>query len=193
MFAANYGAVERALIQAFGVRKDDVAAFHGRVIALQKAGLLGAENMPGKGKPLVYGPDLYHRLVFACELLQFGITPRVIVGTVNDLWERRIRAIFKLAAKAAMQDPGDDDVVMYFGGVKLMTDNWADAVPNVNRCKLKDLPWHANQWMRMREEDHPPGNLPPRVILANLSHRLRRFYAGLAEAPPPQQRKKGTS
>jgi hypothetical protein len=182
MFTASFGSVLRALIQAFDVPKDDVAAFHGRIIALQKAGLLGAKNMPGKGRALAYAPDLMHRLVFACELLQLGLAPKVIVNTVADLWDRKIRAIFTLAAKAAAAAPSGDDVVMYLGGVKLMTDSWADAVPNVNRCALKDLRWHVAQWMGMREEDAVPGNLPPRVIMTNLTHRLRRFHTALADA-----------
>jgi hypothetical protein len=189
MVTASFGSVERALIQAFEVPKDDVAAFHGRIIALQKAGLLGAKNMPGKGRALAYVPDLFNRLVFACELLQFGIAPRVIVGTVDDLWERKIRAIFSHAAQAAAAAPSDEDVVMYLGGVKLMTDVWADAVPNVNRCKLKDLARHLAEWMGMREGDPAPGNRPPRIIMTNLTHRLRRFHAALAEA----EHKKGAA
>jgi hypothetical protein len=36
-------------------------------------------------------------------------------------------------------------------------------------------------WMKMREDDPAPANLPPRVILTNLSHRLRCFHAALAQ------------
>jgi hypothetical protein len=42
-------------------------AFRGRLTALQKGGLLGAENQPGRGHALRYGPDQLHRFVFACE------------------------------------------------------------------------------------------------------------------------------
>jgi hypothetical protein len=183
-YATSFGAVERALVRVFGVRKGDVKAFHGRLIALQKAGLLGSKNMPGKGRALTYTPELCNRLIFAAELLQMGVVSRVIVGTVTDLWERRIRAIFTMAATAAMNDPSDDDIIFYLGGVTLMTDAWADAVPNVNRCKLGELPFHVKQWMGMRENDPAPGNLPPRVLMTNLTHRLRRFHAALAEIDP---------
>ena len=140
--------------------------------------------MPGKGRALTYTAELCNRLIFASELLQMGVAPRVIVGTVTDLWDRRIRAIFTIAVTAAMNEPSDDDIIFYMGGVTLMTDAWADAVPNVNRCKLGELPFHVKQWMGMRENDPAPGNLPPRVLMTNLTHRLRRFHAALAEIDP---------
>jgi len=183
-YATSFGAAQRALVWAFDVAKPDVPAFHGRLIALQKAGLLGSKNMPGKGRALTYTAELCNRLIFASELLQMGVAPRVIVGTVTDLWDRRIRAIFTIAVTAAMNEPSDDDIIFYMGGVTLMTDAWADAVPNVNRCKLGELPFHVKQWMGMRENDPAPGNLPPRVLMTNLTHRLRRFHAALAEIDP---------
>jgi hypothetical protein len=181
MFEASFNTVEKALIGAFGVRPRDVGAFRGRLIAAQKAGLLGPKNQPGKGRALTYTPDLFHRMILTCELTELGIAPSVILELVARLWDRKLRSIFKLAETAAMQPPGDHDVVLYIGGVALMTGSWSSKLPGVNRCSLKELPAQVADWMKMREDDPAPANLPPRVILTNLSHRLRCFHAALAQ------------
>ena len=94
MFETSYGHVEAALVRAYGVPSKALGAFRGRLGNLQKQGLLGAKNMPGRGAALRYGPDQFHRLIFACELFEAGIGPATVLGLVEALWESRIAAIF---------------------------------------------------------------------------------------------------
>ena len=61
--------------------------------------------MPGKGVALRYGPDQFHRLVLACELFEFGISPSVILALVEAGWERRLRKIFKDAENVTDESP----------------------------------------------------------------------------------------
>jgi hypothetical protein len=174
MFVTSYGHVEAALVGAYGVPDKAVAAFRGRLGNLQKLGLLGPKSMPGRGTALRYGPDQFHRLIFACELFEFGIGPATVLALVEELWENRIASIFKKAEQAAERDPGPDDVVMHLGGVSLMTDTWSDAIPNVNASTLRKLPDQVHAWM--------VGNrLPARAVIVSLSSRLRAFHAALAD------------
>jgi hypothetical protein len=179
MFETTYGHVEAALMRAYGIPDKAVGAFRGRLGNLQKQGLLGAKNMPGRGAALRYGPDQIHRLIFACELFESGIGPAAVLALVEVLWESRIASIFEKAEKAAAKrdDPGPDDVAMHFGGVQLMTDSWSDSVPNVNSCTLAKLPDHMRGWMGMGVKDR----LPARVLTMNLSSRLRVFHRALAD------------
>src|SRR5262249_18946116 len=127
--------VEAALVQTYRIPARAVGAFRSRLGALQKAGLFGAENRPGKGVAFRYGPDEFWRLIFACEMLEFGLAPSVVISLVESLWEPRLRDIFRAAEDAVMkcQDAaGPDDVVLYIGGAHLMVDGFSDAVPNVN-------------------------------------------------------------
>jgi hypothetical protein len=176
----SYGVVEKALVEAYGIPADAIGAFRGRLGALQKAGLLGDENMPGKGMRLVYGPDQFHRWVLACELLEFGISPSVIVAVTRALWERRLRKIFREAEDAVPGESGPSDVILHVGGIHLMRDGWTDALPNINACPLGKLRDHIAMWMSVRPDD--PLGLPPRAIITNLSMRLRGFHASLARS-----------
>jgi len=180
MFECGYGAVEPALVRCYRVPGKAVAAFRGRLGALQKNELFGAKNMPGKGVALRYGPDQFHRFIFACELFEFGIGPAVVLSLVKSLWERRLRKIFRDAEDVVMkhEDAGPDDIILHMGGVHLMGDAWSDAVPNVNSCPLSKLPDHMAMWMSMRPDD--PSGLPPRAIVTNLTMRLRAFHSALA-------------
>jgi hypothetical protein len=171
-------AVERALQRTYNVPDKALPAFRGRLGALQKQELFGRRNMPGKGVALRYGPDQFHRLVFACELFEFGIYPRVVLDLVEARWDRRIAAIFRQAENAAMRDPSDDDIVLHMGGVHLMIDALMDTVPNVNSYLLRKLPDHMHMWMTMGPDD--PAGLPPRALVVNLSARLRAFHRWLA-------------
>jgi hypothetical protein len=176
----RFATVEAALVQAYRIPAKAVGAFRSRLGALQKAGLFGAENRPGKGVALRYGPDQFHRLVFACELLEFGISPSVVLSLVKSLWEPRLRDIFMDAEDAVMkcQDAaGADDVVLHLGGAHLMVDGFSDAVPNVNSCPLSKLPDNMLMWMSVRPDD--PSGLPPRALVTNLSMRLRAFHTAL--------------
>ena len=178
----NFGSVEAALVQSYRIPKAARGAFRGKLGALQKQGLFGAKNMPGKGIALDYGPDQFHRLVFACELFEFGISPAMVLRLVESLWERRLRKIFSDAEDAVVkhEDAGPDDVILHIGGVHLMADGWLDAVPNVNSCPLGKLPHNMAMWMSMTSDD--PSGLSPRAIATNLSMRLRAFHSAFAAA-----------
>lgn len=177
MFQTNYSHVEAALVQAYSVPDKAVGAFRGQLGNMQKLGLFGPKNMPGRGAALVYGPDQFHRLVFACELSEFGVGPATVLALVEALWESRLVQIFKKAEDAAERDPGPDDIVIHMGGVRLMTSAWSrlDAVPNVNWCTLRKLPNNIESWMRMGARDP----LPARALVVNLSSRLRQFHDAL--------------
>src|SRR6516165_6167062 len=182
-FDCGLAATEAALVHTYRIPAMAVGAFRSRLGALQKAGLFGAENRPGKGVALRYGPDQFHRLIFVCELFEFGIAPAVVLGLVKSLWEPRLRKIFSDAEDAVMkhQDAaGPDDVVLYIGGAHLMVDGWSDAVPNVNSCPLSKLPDHMAMWMSMLPDD--PSGLPPRAIVTNVSMQLRAFHIALGPA-----------
>jgi hypothetical protein len=177
-FEASYGAVEAALVQSYRIPPKARDAFRARLGALQKQGLFGAKNMPGKGRALRYGPDQLHRLVFACELLEFGISPSMVVSLVKSLWERRLRQMFEDAETAVLRDPGPGDVILYMGGVHLLGDALSDEIPNVNSCQLRKLRDHLDMWMSMTPDD--PLGVPPRALVTNLSMRLRTFHGALA-------------
>jgi hypothetical protein len=184
LFDVPYARVEAALATAYGVRERDLGAFRARLTFWQKGGVLGVA--PGKGKAIRYGPDLIHRLIFSIELAECGATPAVVVGTVTDLWERRIRGIFARAAKTVPAPPGPGDVVMLLAGTSLMLGGWisvADALPNVNGFELRRLP--DNMALLMAYQDGDP--LVPRALVFNLSERLRRFHAALAATPETDQ------
>src|SRR5262249_38956543 len=182
MFECGYGAVEAALVQAYRIPAKAQGAFRARLGTLQKQELFGTRNMPGKGVALRYGPDQFHRLVFACEMLEFGISPAVVLSLVKSSWERRLQKIFRDAEDAAMkhEDAGPDDIIMHLGGAHLMLDGWSDAVPNLNATSLGKLPDHVTMWMSMRPED--PSGLPPRALITNLSMRLRAFHTALGRS-----------
>jgi hypothetical protein len=176
----GYRTVEVALIETYRVPSKAALAFRARLTNLQKQGLHGAGKMPGRGTALDYGPEQVHRLVFACEAFELGFAPGVVLLLVKTLWKNRLREIFERAEKAAMSDPSGGDIVLYMGGVRLMTELWANAVPNVNSCELRKLPDHMAAWMQMTPMDL--AGLPPRALVVNLSMRLRAFHDALAKA-----------
>jgi hypothetical protein len=178
----RFGAVEAALVQTYCIPTKAVGAFRSRLGALQKQGLFGAKHMPGKGVALGYGPDQFHRLIFVCELFEFGIAPAVVLRLVESLWERRLRKIFSNAEDAVVkhEDAGPDDVILHMGGVHLMLDGWSDTVPNVNSCPLSKLSDNMLMWMSVKHDD--PSGLPPRALVTNLSMRLRAFHTALGPA-----------
>ena len=179
MFETTFSVTEAALVRTYGVPHKAQGAFRGKLGNLQKQGLFGAKNMPGRGKALRYRPDQFHRLIFACELFEFGVGPATVLALVELLWESRLSQIFKKAEDAVERhrDPGPDDIVMHMGGVRLMTDTWSDAVPNVNYCTLQKLNDHMQVWMWMGVDDR----LPSRALVVNLSSRLRQFHAAFRD------------
>jgi hypothetical protein len=166
-----YAAVEAALVQAYGIGREDVGAFRGRLAAFQKGNLLGAR--PGKGTALQYSPDMLHRLVLAAELAEAGVTPGVILRLVADFWESRLRAIFTEAERVVVHPTPGGDVVLLLAGISLVSGG-AFAVPNVNHCSLRKLSTRLE--FAMRDDV-----LPARALVVNLTARLRRFHTALAD------------
>ncbi len=175
MFEASKSQVDAALVQTYAVPARDLGRFSARITFLQKGGLLGIS--PGKGRALNYTPDLMHRLLFAAELNEFGVTPQAVLETVSDLWGRRIRSIFENAEKAARNPAGPGDIVLLLGGNSLMVGGWqstAKALPNVQGFSLHKLGEKMNLLLQY---DDPP----PRAMTVNLSARLRTFHGALAK------------
>src|SRR5262249_2079522 len=142
----------------------------------------------GRGAPLVYTPVEVHRLLLAVELCELGVPPATTAALIANYWESKLKAICGDAERnnPAVRggepiDPGDD-ILVYLGGVSLRTGSLKGArspsIPNINRCKLRDLPRHMVQWMKMDPDDNP-ADLPPRALVVNLSARLRTFHAAL--------------
>ncbi len=99
-----YAMVESALVQMHNIAPEDVSAFRARFGALQRGGMLGADNQPGKGKKLEYGPPELHRVVLAFELVQCGIAPSIFLPLIEQHWDR-LRAIFAMAERERQARP----------------------------------------------------------------------------------------
>jgi hypothetical protein len=185
----SYGVVERALATSYGIPEAArEAGFRSMLNNLQKLGVLGEAARVGRGSPLVYTPVELHRLIVAIELCELGVPPATVAALIANYWESKLNTICLDAERnnAGVRggkpiDPGDD-VLVYLGGVSLRTGSlkgaWSPSIPNINRCKLRDLPLHMVQWMKMDPEDNP-ADLPPRALVVNLSARLRTFHAAL--------------
>ncbi len=166
----NYGTVEAALAHCYGVPNRARGAFRARLGALQKGGLFGPKHMPGRGHALAYGPDQFHRLIFACEMLEAGIVPSVVLAIVKARWDSQLRKIFRSAEDAAERDAGPADV-LYIVPMRLFTEKTA---PDVIPCYLERLPDYLAATMMK-----PDGS---RALITNLSMRLRSFHAALADS-----------
>lgn len=189
-----YSSIEAALVSAYGVNQRDLGAFRARLTFWQKLGALGVK--PGKGKPIKYGGDELHRLIFCLELAECGATPQMVVGTIADLWEKRIRRHFERAEAAIRTTPADAafevatgkrprDIALFLAYQSLMIGGWdstAKALPNVNACELARLPDNISLVM-----NDSALRRPPRVLVINLSERLRRVHAALAGAWESEQ------
>src|SRR6516165_10740143 len=110
-FKASFSVVLGGLVRAYNIPTKALGAFRGRLGHLQRRGLFGGRHMPGRGVALTYQPDQLHRLIFACEALEFGFSPALILDLVRSLWVRKephkgLREIFEKAEAAAMIDPG---------------------------------------------------------------------------------------
>jgi hypothetical protein len=158
---------------------------------LQKLGVLGEAARVGRGAPLAYTPTELHRLVVGLELCELGLPPATAVALVGTYWDSKLKKICDEAERnnpavhgGQPIDPGDDTII-YLGGVSLRTGSLKGArspsIPNINTCKLRELPTHIVTWMEMDPDDNP-ADLPPRALLLNLSARLRAFHRGLAAA-----------
>jgi hypothetical protein len=189
MFEVSYGAVERGLAAAFripeAVRK---TSFRSAFANLQKLGMLGPAARVGRGSPLTYTADEIQRALLALELNEVGIPPATVVNILAAYWEPNIKKIAKQAGEGIGIDPSppfEDDTIGCLGGISLRSGAWSASkgarfpgVPNIDACRLHELPAKMNQWMLMAEP-----NPPSRVILFNLSSRMRAFHAALAGVP----------
>jgi hypothetical protein len=188
-FTISYGKVERALVRVHGIAPDDVSRFRSRFGALQKAGLLGPKNRPGKGTKLTYTPDLIHRAVLAIELSQVGVAPAVILRLIDQFWDTRLRPIFAEAEREITRPTPGGDVILILAGVSLVSEG-DRAVPNINHAPLRKL--SARIILALSG-----GKLPARVLAMNLTAILRSFHEALAdvhiqpdtEAPPKRPKK----
>jgi hypothetical protein len=182
MFTTSFRHTEAALIATYAVPAEALGAFRGRITNLQKLNLFGPEHRPGRGKALPYGPDQFHRLIFACEVSEMGASPATIVTLVERFWESDLVSIFGEAERAAEREAGPEDVVLYMGGVRLMM--LGELIPNIDSCTLRQLSKQLSAWMGMDRKD-----LPPRFVAVNLSARLRTFHAALVDSHEAQIRR----
>jgi hypothetical protein len=172
-FTVSYWKVEHALVHVHGIAPDDVSRFRSRFGALQKGGLFGAANQPGKGTKLLYTPDLIHRAVLAIELGQVGVTPAVILRLINDFWDNRLRSICDEAEREVMHPSPGGDIVLFLAGISLVSEG-ERAVPNINHARMSKL--SARMELALSGD-----TLPGRVLAINLTAQLRKFHNALAD------------
>ena len=167
-FTVSYAKVESALVKMHNIAPDDVSAFRARFGALQRGGLLGAENQPGKGRRLEYGPDQIHRAVLAFELVQAGIAPGIILPLISDYWDNRLRDIF-IKADRTVKDEAKDVVLIMAGVAALSSET---PVQNINHTTMKKI----SERMTLALDGK---GLPARALFVNLSAQLRKFHHAL--------------
>jgi hypothetical protein len=172
-FTVSYAKVEAALVQMHNIAPDDVPAFRARFGALQRGGLFGAENQPGKGRKLEYGPDQFHRLVLTFELIELGIVPSVILPLINQYWDSKLRNICAKAERALVRETSD--VVLILAGVAALSSE--RAVPNINTVTLDKI----SERITFALDGE---GLPARALMVNLSAQLRKFHDALAHYHP---------
>src|SRR5262245_13326180 len=168
-FTVPYKTVEAALIRMHNIPTADVAAFRSRLGALQRGGLLGTGNQPGKGQKLIYSIDQFRRLVLAIELIESGFAPSIVLRLVKEDWERLSGIISR--AERANDNPGPNnanDVVLVLP-VDLMF-NETLAINHTTRNKL------PQQIELVFSGEH----FPARLLLINLSAQMRKFQEALS-------------
>jgi hypothetical protein len=186
MLHISYSAIERALAAAYripdGVRE---GPFRAAITNLQKLGLFREAARPGRGVPIHYTPDEWHRLMVAFEMCEAGVPPTTAVGLIKAFWEE-IKTIVALAEKSyEREESPENDVILVLAGVSLRSGAWTapkgatfPGVPNFNHTRLKNVGRDAERWLR--KEHDIPATLPARVVMMNLSARLRLFHPVLA-------------
>jgi hypothetical protein len=185
-FTADYWQVEHALAQTFAIAASNLPKFRSRIGELQRGGLFGAKNQPGKGAKLVYGPEQFHRLVFAISMAQFGLAPTVILRLVRDYWTTHLDAMFwdatRMFGRSDENSAQDDDIVLVLG-IRIVSEGAAEAIPTINSCTLRKLP--ARVELTLQDDE-------PRLVI-NLTERMRKFHAALRAVhltKEPKQRAK---
>jgi len=79
----EYGNIERALVQCFGITEDALKAFRARIRHFRNLGIPNIRKV-GKGKRAPYSRDHISELWFALLLAQAGLSPTVIRDFVNS-------------------------------------------------------------------------------------------------------------
>ena len=161
----TYGLVEAALVKTYGVPAKAIGAFRGRLGNLQKQGLFGKASMPGKGVALPYSKDQIHRLIFACECFEFGLSPSVVLTMVKSLWDSKLRGVFHRAEEA--------EIILLVHNVSLMTSGWSNQMPIIEGEDVRHIDFIPEVLIT------DPG--PTRMLLVNLSQQLRTFYKELGK------------
>jgi hypothetical protein len=161
----TYGLVEAALVKTYRVPAKAVGAFRGRLGNLQKQGLFGKASMPGKGVALHYSKDQIHRLIFACECFEFGLSPSVVLTMVKSLWDSKLREVFHHAEEA--------EIILLVHDVSLMTSGWSNQMPIIEGEDVRNIDF-IQRWLT-----DVPG--AARMLLVNLSQQLRTFYNQLGK------------
>jgi hypothetical protein len=165
----SYAKVEAALVQMHNIAPNDVPAFRSRFGALQRGGLLGAENQPGKGRKLEYGHDQMHRAVLAFELIELGVVPSIILPLVDEYWDSKLRDIFMKAESAIIRETSD--VVLILAGVAALSSE--SPIPNINHTTMDKISRRITPALDGEA-------LPARALLVNLSAQLGKFHDALA-------------
>lgn len=81
----TFGQIEEILATIHNIAEDRRVAFQGRLKHLQRWNF-PTGSKPGKGRSLSYTVDHLFMMVMALELIQAGMTPKVIVDRINSLW-----------------------------------------------------------------------------------------------------------
>jgi hypothetical protein len=167
----SYAMVEAALVETHGIATAGVPALRSRFGAFQRGGLLGKQ--PGRGGRLQYGPDELHRVVFAFEMTQAGMSPTTVRWLVSEFWGTHLRDIFIKAERASVHEK--PDVVLFMIGLRAM-DGPEKSVPNINHTTMDKLSGSLLLGIRGKDEFD---DLPARALVVNLSAQLRRFQRAL--------------
>ena len=167
----SYAMVEAALVEMHDIAPDSVPALRSRFGAFQRGGLLGKQ--PGRGTRLEYGGDQLHRVVFAFEMTQAGMSPTTVLWLVSEFWDKRLRDIFIKAGRASVQET--PDVVLFLIGLTAMNGP-EKSVPNINHTTMDKLSGSLLLGIRGKDEFD---DLPARALVVNLSAQWRRFQRAL--------------
>jgi hypothetical protein len=168
----------------YAATEDDIRrkAFRVRINYFQRSKILGDDVEVGKGKRKIYSIVQIERWLACLELTELGLSPTTAGELIAGHWPA-FEPIFRDAQASVVRDPGPDDVVLCIGGVHLMSGSWAPklgfpGVPSIQGCTLRKLPDRVMVWMWMTARDPAP----PRLLIVNLSERLRQFHNALGDA-----------
>jgi hypothetical protein len=157
-------------------------AFRARINYFQRAKVLGDQAEVGNGRRNAYSIVQIERWLACLELTELGLSPTTAAGLVTEYWDA-FEPIFRDAHASVARDPGPDDIALCIGGVHLMSGSWAPksgfpGVPSIQGCTLRKLPDRVMVWMWMTASDPAA----PRLLIVNLSERLRQFHNALGNA-----------